>query len=272
MLVVQAELVDVAKESQVWGEHFNRKLSDVFSVQEEIASEIAKRLVPSLSGQDKRRLTRRDTENPDAYRSYLKGRFYWNKRNEEALKKGIEYFEKAQKEDPGYALAYVGLADSYNVLGFWSHLSPKEAFPKAKAAATKALQIDDGLAEAHASLGYVADYFEWDWAAAERAFRRAIALKPGYATAHHFYSVHLLTLQRWDEALREAWQALELDPLSLIINSNLGWNYYLARDYERAREQFLKTLEMDSTFFPTHLYLGWVYERQGLFEEAIRAL
>lgn len=267
-LVIKTELVDTTDGAQLWGEQYNRSPSDIFVVQEEIARDITETLRLKLSGEQKKRLTKRYTENTEAYRAYLQGRFYWNKRNEEGLVKGVEYFKQAIEKDPAYALAYVGLADSYNILGFYSVLPPKEAFPKAKSAAMKALNIDNKLAEAHASLAYTILYHNWDWLAAEKEFQRAIELNPRYPSAHQFYANFLTALGR-REAIAEWKAAQELDPLSLIINAGLGWAYYFVRQYDQAVEQLKKALELDSDFELAHLWLGSVYVEKSLFKDAI---
>ncbi len=268
-LIIKAELVNVADGSQLWGEQYNRELSDIFALQEEIAQQISEKLRIKLTGEEKKRLTKRYTENTEAYQFYLKGRFYWNKRTSEAAKKGIEYFEQAIEKDPNYALAYAGLADSYALLGGYDVLRPKDSYPRARAAATKALEIDDTLAEAHTSIARIRMAFDWDWLAAEREFKRAIELNPNYATAHHWYGMYLVRMGRFDEALSEIKQAQKLDPLSLIINADMGAPLFFARQYDQAIEQHRKTLEMDLNFPPTHLRLGAAYEQKGMYQEAI---
>ncbi len=269
-LIIKAELVDANDGAHLWGEQYNRKMVDVFSVQQEISREISEKLRFKLTGEEQKRLTRRSTENPQAYQFYLKGRYCWNKRTPEGFRKAIEHFEEAIEIDPVYAAAYAGLADSYNMLGTYSALAPREAFPKAKAAATRALEIDDTLAEAHTSLAYVENSYDWDWMGAEFEFKRAIELNPSYATAHYWYAItHLAALGRLNEAKAELTQAKELDPLSLIIGTNLGWLSYFARQYDRAIEQYEKTIELDANFGVAYYKLGQAYERKGLAEEAI---
>ena len=268
LLIIKAELVDAEDGTQLWGEQYSRKLSDIFTIQEEISTEISNNLRLRLSGAEKKQLTKRHTENTEAYQRYLKGRFYWNKRTLEGLEKGIEYFQKAIDSDPGYALAYAGLADSYNILVSYSALSPHDAFPKAKAAATRALEIDPRLAEAHTSLAFVKFGYDWDWSGAERAFKQAIRLNPGYPYAHNFYAVLLAALGRFDDALTHIRNAQELDPLSLPINTNLGWLLYLARRYEEAIEQYLKTIDLDEGFPLAHRRLAQIYEITLRYSEA----
>jgi len=271
-LVVKAELVNVADGSQCWGQQYNKNLSDIFAIEEQISAEISDALRLQLSGEQQRRLAKRHTENIEAYHAYLKGRYYWNKRTNKDVKRGMEYFNQAIEQDPCYALAYSGLADSYIILGSFgiASLAPSEAFPKAKEAAVKALEIDDTLAEAHASLADALGNYDWDWLNSEREFRRAIELKPTYATAHHWYAFTYLTaMGRLDDAVAEERRAQELEPLSLIINTNLGTLLYLARKYDEAINQYRKALEIDSNFIIAYWMLGLAYEQKSMFEESI---
>lgn len=268
-LNLQAELVDTEDGSQLWGEQYNRRLSDVFSMQEEISEEISAKLRSKLSGDEKSRIKKRFTESAEAYQLYLKGRFYWNKRTEEGLKKGIEYFQNAIQQDPGYALAYAGLADSYNLLSAYGLLSPKESVPLAKAAATKALELDSVLAEAHEALAHVKMLYDWDWPGAEMSFERAIKLNPNYATAHQRYAIFLAAIGRLDEALQEIDKAQKLDPLSLIINTDVALIHYFRSEYDSAIEQAKKALELDPNFPVAHFSLALAYEQKGEFDRAI---
>jgi serine/threonine-protein kinase len=268
-LMIGTELIDVANDAQLWGEHYNRKLSDIFEVQAEIAREISDKLRVRLTGKEKKQLAKRHTDNAEAYKLYLKGRFHWNKRTRESLKKGIEYFQQAIEKDSRYALAFTGLADCYNSLSRFGWLSPGEAMPKAKEAAERALQIDGNLAEAHNSRAFVAENYEWVWSIAEREYKRAIALNPNYATAHQWYGEYLATIGRFDEGLEQLKQAEHLDPLSLIINSDLGLPFFFARQYDRAIEQWRKTIELDPDFWLAHYALALVYEQKGMYGEAI---
>jgi TolB-like protein/Flp pilus assembly protein TadD len=271
-LVVRAELVDTGDGSQLWGEQYDRQLSDVLAVQEEIARRISEKLQLRLTGEEQNLLAKRHTENTEAYHEYLKGRYFWNKRTEEGLKKGIEHFRQAIELDPLYALAYVGLADSYVVLGSFgvSALAPGEAFPRAKEAATKALEIDETLSEAHSALAYSLESYDWDWDAARREFMRAIELKPDCTTAHHWYGLEYLTaMGRLDEAFAEIRRAHELEPLSLSINTDFGFIPYLMRQYDRAIGEYRKALELDQNFVYTHWKLGLAYEQKAMYEEAI---
>jgi len=269
-LIIGTELVDVENGWRLWGEQYNRKLADILAIQEEIANEISGKLRLSLTGEEKKRLSKRQTQNAAAYQDYLKGRYYWNKRTAKAVKKGIEYFQQAIEKDPGYPLAYAGLADSYDILGFYGFAAPRDAFPKAKAAALKALEIDEALPEAHAALAYANFYYDWDWLGAEREFKRSIELNPAYATARMNYSVYLTVMGCHQEGLAEAEKAWELDPLSLIINANIALVLYLARQYDQVIEQCRKTLEMDPNFVVAHLWLGQTYLQKGVFHEAIK--
>ncbi len=268
-LVISAELVDVNNNHRIWGDQYNRKLSDILAVQSEISTEISEKLRLTLTGEEQRRVTKHYTENTGAYQAYLKGRYYWNKRTGDDLKKSIEYFNQAIATDPSYALAYAGLADCYIVIPNYTSISTQEAYLKAKAAALKALEIDDSLAEPHASLGGVRTDYEWDFTGAETELKRAIQLNPNYATAHHWYAQYLSEMGRHQEAIVEIKRAQQLDPLSLIINTVLGDTYIKARQYDQAIEQLRKTIEMDKNFIRSHRYLGNAYQEKGMFNEAI---
>ena len=268
-LVIGTELVDVANGWRLWGEQYNRKLADLVAVQDEIANEISGKLRLSLTGEEKKRLSKRPTLDAQAYQDYLRGRFYWNKRTEDGVKKGIEYFQRAVEKDPGYPLPYVGLADSYNILGYYSYAAARDVFPKAKAAALKALEIDGTLTEAHASLAYGRLYYEWDWSGAEREFEEVIARNPTYPTGRLYYGNYLVVMGRFTEALAQFEKACELDPLSLIINTSVGWTLHFSRQYERAMESLRKTLEIDAHFVLAHAMLGKSYLQLGRLQEAI---
>jgi tetratricopeptide (TPR) repeat protein len=202
----------------------------------------------------------------------LKGRFYWNKRTEDNFRKGIEHFQQAIEVDPDYAQAYAGLADSYILLGYYGAYAPDDVMPKAKAAAVKALELDDSLAEAHNSLAYILYVYEWKWSASEKEFKKAIKLNPKYATAHHWYAFKLAAIGRHADAIAEMKLARELDPLALIINTEVGWAYYFARQYDKAIEQYQKALEMDPSFGVAHMFLGTSYIQQGRYDEGISEL
>ncbi|HUP61439.1 MAG TPA: protein kinase [Thermoanaerobaculia bacterium] len=271
-LVVSAELIDANDNSQIWGNRYQAARADLFAVQQWIASEIARMLRLTLTGREQQILAKRHTTDPRAYELYLKGRFQWNKRDTEGLYKAIEFFNQAIEIDPQYALAHAGLADCYNLLDIWAGLPTKETFPKAKAAAQKALSIDNDLAEAHTSLAYAIHTYEWDWTEAERQYRRAIELNPNYATAHQWYAEFLTATGRFDEAEREGKKALELDPMSPIIHAVVGWNYTMARRYDRAIEQCRRTTQLFPSFSAGHAYLGLAYLESGKPREAIAAL
>ncbi|HWC76723.1 MAG TPA: protein kinase, partial [Blastocatellia bacterium] len=270
-LVIKTELVDTEDGAHLWGEQYNRTLSDIFSIEEEISREISEKLRLKLSGEQKRKLAKRHTEKTAAYQLYLKGRYYWNKRTEEGLKKGIEHFQQAINLDPNYALAYAGLADSYNLLASYSTLSPDEAFKVAKQAATRALELDSSLAEAHVSMAATKNWYDWDWEGAEKEYRRAIELNPSYATAYQWYALDLAGMGRIDEALEMMKRAQDLDPLSLIISLNVARVYYFARDYDRAIEQCRKALEMFPDFALALRRLGQAYSQKQMYPEAIEA-
>jgi tetratricopeptide (TPR) repeat protein len=226
-----------------------------------------------LNGEERRRLAKRYTENAAAYQAYLKGRYYWNQRTARALRKAVESFEEAIKLDDGYALAYAGLADCYCLVSIYGAAPPKAVMPRAKAAAMKALELDDGLAEAHTSLAAALVWFDWNWEASEREFKRAIELNPHYAVAHHWYGSVLLSAQgRFDEALASEGRALELEPLSLVINSNMGFICYQAARFDEAIEHLRRTLEMDDDFVYARFHLGMCHAHRGDFDNAISEL
>jgi serine/threonine protein kinase/Flp pilus assembly protein TadD len=268
---ITAQLIDAATDQHLWAESYERDLRDVLSLQGEVARAIANDIQVKLTPQEQARLVSARSVDPEAYQLYLKGRFYWNKRTEAGLKKGIEYFHQAIDLDPNYALAYAGIADCYSLLGWdlFGPLPPREALPIAKAAARKALETDDSLAEAHNSLAWTKLAFDWDWTGAEREFKRAIELNPGYAITHHWYAECLAGMGRYAEALAEIRQAQELDPLSLIISSIVGWVLYFDRKNDQAIAEFRKTLELDPNFWVAHWTLGRAYEQKAMFTEAI---
>lgn len=270
-LTISTELLDVRENKQLWGEHYNRKVADLLNVQRTIAGEITTNLRLKLTGPEQSRVTKNYTEDPEAYQLYLKGRFYWNKRNGESLEKSVDYFNQALARDPGYALSFAGLADSWFSRGWYRYVVPKEAYERAKAAATRALELDSDLAEAHTILAAIKTTYDWDWSGAEREFNLAIQLKPNYATAHQRYSLFLPITGRFEEAVAEAQKARDLDPLSLPANENLGDILYLARRYEEAEQQLSKTIDLDRNYGVAHSTLSKVYEAKGLHEEALNA-
>jgi tetratricopeptide (TPR) repeat protein len=267
---VNVQLINAQNDSHFWADKFDRKLTDIFAVESEIATKIAETLQAKLTGAEQKAIASRPTENNDAYQLYLKGRYFWNKLTPDGFQKAIEYFQQAIEKDPAYALAYAGLSDSYEMVGFWGLLPPREMWPKAKAAALKALEVDDNLAEAHVALGWVSFTYDWDWPAAEKHFERAFALNPtSPATHHHWHSIYLGARGQSDDALAEAKRALDLDPVSPVINHNLAEQLYLARQFDQAIEQCRKTLEMDPSFPLTYSLLGRAYLSKGMYREAL---
>ena len=268
---VIATLINVSDNSQLWSETYDQRLESIFVIQSSIAEKISNALLAKLSPDEKEKLQKNPTESLEAYNLYLQGRFFWNKRTEEGFNRAIEYFEEAIKKDQRYALAYSGLADCYNMLGDYSYLPPKEAYPKAKEAAQKALLIDNTLAQAHTSLAFVLIHYESDLDGAKKKYELAIQLNLNYGTAHQWYANCLSVLGRHDEAIAEAKKARELDPLSPIINRNVGNRLYYARQFDQAIEESLKALKMFPDFFPIHRTLGYLYLKKGMFSEAIAA-
>lgn len=269
-VIVSAELIDLRDNKQLWGEQYQRKMADLLTVQRDIAREITSNLRPKLSGEEQTRAAKNYTQNSEAYQLYLKGRFYWNKRSPADFHKAIAFFEQAIAKDPNYALAYSGLADSYALLpAYGEGAAPIEWMPKAKSAAQKALALDDNLSEAHASLGQIISNYDYDFNGAEREYQCAILLNPNYATAHQWRAENLSLLERFDEALAEARRALEVDPLSLIINRTYADVLLAARRYDEAVEQYRKTLELDPNFVTTSFFLGRAYEAKGQYDQAV---
>jgi DNA-binding winged helix-turn-helix (wHTH) protein/TolB-like protein/Tfp pilus assembly protein PilF len=261
IISIQADLIDLENVAQLWGKRYDHKLSDVLLVQEDISRDIFENLRLKLNVEEKKQL--------EAYRLYLKGRNAWNKRTGDALQQAIEFFNQAIAIDPNYGEAYAGLADCYNMLVVYGRLKPKEGFPKAKEAATRALEIDENSAEAHTSMAFIKFRWDWDRTATERGFQTAIRLKPAYAPAHQWYSSYLVAVERFDEAIAEAKRTEELEPLSFVASSHLGWIYYLSGDTDKAIEQCKKILELDPNSFPARRYLGLAYEAKGMYPEAI---
>jgi len=268
-LRIGTELVDVATGTQLWGAHYDRKPGDIFAIQDEISNEISEKLRLKLTRAEKKRLIKRQTDDAEAYRLYLKGRHHWNRWTEDGFYKAIEYFQQAVDKDPGYALASTGLADSYVLLGWNSYLPPKEAFPKARAAAMAALRLDPELGEAHAPQAAVLWLHDWQWPEAEMEFTRSLALNPAHPTASHWYAEYLMTMGRQAEAIARMKNSLELDPLSLIISVAIGWAFYMARQYSDAIEQLQRTIEMDPNYPVTYWILGLLLRKMGRYELAI---
>jgi serine/threonine protein kinase/tetratricopeptide (TPR) repeat protein len=268
-LRIWTELVDVATGSQLSGAQYNCKPDDIFATQDEISSEISEKLRLQLTRAEKKQLTKRHTENAEAYRLYLKGRHHWNRWTEEGFYKAIEYFQQAAEKDPGYALAYAGLADSYVLLGWNSYLPPKEAFPEGKAAAMTSLRLDPDLAEAHTALAAVYWLYDWQWDQAQTEFKRSLELSPTYPTANHWFAEYLMTMGRQAEGIARMKSSLALDPLSLIINVAVGWHFYNARRYEEAVEQLRRTVDLDPNYPVTYWILGLLHRKMGSYELAI---
>ena len=271
-ILVSAELLDTATDSQLWGDQYSRPLIDLVDVQKSVAADIAAQLRPALSGRRKKLVTRIHTDDPHAYQLYLKGRFHLYRRVEGSLRKSMQFFQQAIETDPTYTRGYAGLADAWLLLGWYSLVRPREAFPKALAAARQALEIDDSFAEAHTSLGYALMLGEWDFGEAEREFQRAIALDPAYPLAHHWYADLLQTSGRAIEAIAEASTACRLDPLALILNAELGRAHYYAGHFDEAIEQQQKTLDLEPGFAPSLFFVSQAYERTGRLAEAAASL
>ena len=267
-LSISVELVDARDNRHIWGEQYNRRLADILAVQQEIAREIAERLRARLTGEERRRVTRNYTQNVEAYQLYLRGRHHWNKRTAEGLRQAIEYFQQAIDRDPNYALAYSGLADCYSNLQGYAGAPSSEMVPRARAAASRALEIDPSLAEAHASLG-LNHYQSWQWAESERELKRAIELNPNYASAHQWYGLWLEMVGRFDEALDEVRRAQELDPLSPVINTNLARHYLMRGGSDAAINECRKVIELSPNSFEAHIILALAYQKQGRHDEAI---
>jgi serine/threonine protein kinase/predicted Zn-dependent protease len=267
---IAVRLINAADGFTLWADEYERELADIFQIQDDIAKAVVKNLEIQLAGAAEKKPLKHYTDNVEAYSSYLRGRFYWNKRNAEALKTAIGYFEAAIKIDPAYALAYSGLADTYIVLGLYARHAPGEIMPKALQAAEQALQLDELLPEAHISLGCTRAVYEWKWREAEDHFKRGIELKPDYAEAHHWYAINLLTpLGRFDEAVQQARKALELEPASLVINAAVGLVHYFARHFDAAIDHFQRALDRDPDFPVTNLFLGQAYVQKSRFKEAL---
>ncbi len=269
---ISAQLIEAPTDYHLWAASYERDLRDVLSMQEEVTRAIASEIRVNLSAQEQARLASTRPIDPEAYRLYLKGRYYWNKRSLEGFQKAIEYFQQATAKDPAYALAYVGLADTYTYFSFFDVVPPREAMPKAKAAAARALEIDNRLGEAHVSLGYVSYMYDWDWPAAGKHFEQALTLNPAYSRAHTFYPFYLSSLGRSEEALAVAKRSLDLDPASPAVNHSLAVQFYFARQFDQAIEQAHKTLELDPNFAISYELLGEVYVSRGMYREGLSEL
>jgi TolB-like protein/DNA-binding winged helix-turn-helix (wHTH) protein/Tfp pilus assembly protein PilF len=271
---ITAQLIEASTDKHLWSQSYEGDLRDTLTLQRKVASAVADQIRINLTPREQAALKSLKVVNPAAYESYLKGRYFWNKRTADGLKVALAYFKQAIEEDPKYAPAYSGLADTYALLGDWQYavMTPKEAFPKAKASAIKALELDSALGEAHNSLAFVLDGFDWDFDSAGKEFQRAIELSPGYATAHHWYAWHLSLLGRYDEAIAEMRKAENLDPLSLIINADLAELLVLAHSYDESIRQSRKTIEMDPNFALAHNQLGQAYLQKQMYDQAIAEL
>ena len=267
---VNVQLINAATDAHLWADSFDRKLIDIFAVESEIAAKVADRLQAKLTGAEQHAISMQPTQNTEAYQLYLRGRYFWNKRTGPDLQKAIDYFKQAIDKDPNYALAYVGLGDAYILLSGFGAARPQDSFPLAEAAAKKALEIDDNLAEAHTTLGFSLCVHHFDFAGSIREFERAIELNPNYATAHHWFGDGpLLAVGQFDRAIAEGKRALELDPLSVIITADLGANYLVARRYDEAIEQFHKAIDLDPRFYYVHWNLAEALEMKGNLREAL---
>jgi serine/threonine protein kinase/Tfp pilus assembly protein PilF len=271
-LRITAQLINVEDGFHIWSEKYDRNLDDIFAIQDEISLAIVDRLKVRLLGEERSALIKRHTADREAQSLYLMGLYFWNRRHEGGMKKAMECFHQAIDKDPDYALAHVGVADTYNITGMFGYLPPKEAFPKAKEAATKALEIDGTLGEAHASLGFARTFYDWDWSAAENEFMRAIELSPNYATAHEWYGIYLSAMGRSDEGIAEAEKARDLDPLSLIVNAVVGLLYYFAGRYEESIANQKKTLELDPNFLLANTWIVLAYVGNGMCDRAVRTM
>jgi TolB-like protein/DNA-binding winged helix-turn-helix (wHTH) protein/Tfp pilus assembly protein PilF len=271
---ITAQLIDASTDKHLWSQSYEGELRDTLALQNRVAGAIADQIRINLTPQEQAALKNVKVVNPEAYESYLKGRYFWNKRTADGLKVALAYFNQAIDEDPKYAQAYSGLADTYALLGDWQYavMTPREAFPKAKAAAIKALELDNTLGEAHNSLAFILDGFDWDLDSGGKEFQRAIELNPGYATAHHWYAWHLSLLGRYDEAIAEMRKAENLDPLSLIINADLAELLVLAHSYDESIRQSRKTIEMDPNFALAHNQLAQAYLQKHMYGEAVAEL
>jgi TolB-like protein len=265
---ITAQLIQVSDQTHLWADNYEKPIADVFAVQSEVADKVAASLAMKLLAERQAALARPATTNAEAHEAYLRGRYHWEKRTKEGLEKAVDYFKQAIKLDPGCALAYAGLADCYIVMPWFASVQPQEAYPQARSAAMKALEIDNTLAEAHASLGYV-QHLGWDWTGAESEFKKALDLNPSYAVAHQWYAEHLAAMGRFDEAIPEAIHAQELDPYSLIINRDLGASLFRARRYDEAIRQLQETLELDPGFAPARTFLAMAYTQLGDHQRAL---
>jgi eukaryotic-like serine/threonine-protein kinase len=266
-LNIQVDLVDATTGAQLWGQEYERRVSDVLSIKQAITREVTEKLRLRLSGEEQQRLVKRDTTNAEAYQFYLRGRYFWNKRTAEGIKKAIEEFQRAIDRDPNYALGYVGLADCYSLLAEYAGIPSSESLPKARAAVDRALQIDESLSEAHTTSAFIYQN-QWRWAEAEEEYKRAISLNPNYPTAHHWFSLYFRLKRQFDDAMKEIKRAQELDPLSPVISVNVATIYLLKNDLNSAIEQCKRIIELYPSYPGAHVDLGWAYLKQRRYEEA----
>ena len=268
-LRISVRLVDATTQGDLWSDNYDRELEDVFEIQRDIAQRVGRALKLRLVHGRDRESVSSSTPAANAFDLYLQGRFQWNLRTEAGLRQAIGLFQRALEKDRTFALAYCGIADAWAQIGWLEFSAPTEAFPKAREAAEQALAIDDHLAEAHASLGFVRFLYEREWGSAEKELQRAIALNPGYPIGHQFYADYLKALGRFDAALAEMRIALELDPVSMAVNTGLGHVLYLSRDFDGAIEQYARAVKLDPTFGPAHLWFGRPYLQKGMYDQAI---
>lgn len=268
-LSINLELIDVRDNSIMWAGRYNRGIDDLVTVEDEISQSVAEKLEVKLTGGSHTLLPKRSKQNPEAYRLYLKGRYYWNRRTGDAVKKGLDYFNQVIELDPVYGLAYAGIADSYSMMVFNNMISPRDGLPKARAAANRALALDESLAEARSSEAFVKLFYDWDWSGAEREFHRTFEVDPNYSIARQWYAMELAALGRHEEAVRETERGLEIDPLSLSINATSGLLLYFVRQYEQGLEQGLATVDLDPNFFASHFVSGLALEQRGQLEKAL---
>jgi tetratricopeptide (TPR) repeat protein len=266
---VTAQMIRVADGLQLWANTFDEEFTNLFAVEDAVSARVADSIRLELTGEQRERLAKRPTTSSDAYQSYIRGRYFWNERTGAGLKKGLDYFKQAIELDPTYAEAYAGMADSYAMLGLYTVLPPNEAFPKAKAAAIQALKLDSAVVEAHATLGFIHFYYDWDGAAAEKEFATALQENPNYAMAHSWRGFNLAVMGRFSEAITEAKLAQAADPLSAIVGTNAAWVCFLAQHSDQAIEILNKVIEIDPNFPRAHFRLGNIYEHEGHYDRAI---
>ena len=271
-LRVTLQLVRVSDGASLWDGTFDQRFTDIFGIQDAISERVTRAMAGRLTGEDRVQLSKSHRANPEAYQSYLKGRYLWNKRTEAGLKTAVQFFQEATDKDPSYAPAYVGLAECYAVFTTYGIASARESFPRAEEAALKALELDERLAEAHASLGVIRYEYDWDWRNADKEFKRALELSPNYATGHQWYGGYLVSVARFDEGIEEIKKAQELDPISPIINASVGWFYYFKRRDDKAVEELRKALAIDENSVMAHFFLGQAYMQGGQYADAVAEL